>query len=615
MLLPLLFFITLNGTAQIRKINAETSVQQVTIFSLGAQVHRVSQVSIPAGRSEIIFTELSSQLQQQSVQLKAEADITLIAVQTQRDYFNQRKIEQDERDLIKRKDEIKEKNEADSKLLTVYKNEEQMLIKNQSIGGTTGVKAEDLKQALDLHRARLTEVFQKQSELEGKIKQQVLELERVTAQLSEISKKKDSIKYTVVATVESKSPRNLKMELSYSVKDAGWYPTYDVRVTDIQQPLKLLMKANVFQRSGETWKDVSIQLSSGNPTDNATPSQLHTWWIGYYDPSITWSNEPLPPSTISGRVVDDRNQPITGATIMLKGTASGTTTDANGFFKLGNVPSNATVMVSYVGYEPREVVAKPGYYSIALRAHSKNLQEVVIVGYGTSSGTRSDYDASINRKQQEDIKPVSMIAQYQPTTTIYKIEEKYTLETDGKTTTINMKNIEIGAQYQYFCAPKLDHSVYLSAKITNWQNYDLQPGEANLYFEGTYLGKTYMDLSNTEDTLQLSLGKDNSIIVNRKLVKEFSSKKFIGSNKTESRRFEIAIRNTKRSTVNLILQDQFPISNSKEIDVNETRAPDAQVDKETGIATWNLSLPAGQEKKLQLSYEVKYPKDRRVVLN
>jgi len=198
---------------------------------------------------------------------------------------------------------------------------------------------------------------------------------------------------------------------------------------------------------------------------------------------------------------------------------------------------------------------------------------------------------------------------------VYKIEEKYTFETDGKTTTIGIKKMDVGALYEYFCAPRVDPSVFLTAKIINWQLYDLQSGEASLYFEGTYLGKTYLDLASAGDTLQLSLGKDNSINVTRKLLKEFSSKKFLGNNKTDSRTYDVVVRNNKKLPVNLILQDQFPVSTTKEIEVNDTRAPGAQVEKETGIVTWNINLTPAEEKKMQISYEVKYTKDRRIVLD
>ena len=611
--LPLFILVSLTCPAQSRKINAETTVQQVTIFSSGAQVQRIANLSIQPGRTEINFTELSSQLQHQSVQLKADANITLISVSIAKDYFIQRKIEQEERNLIARKDELKEKSELDGKLLQVYKNEEQMLIKNESIGGQGGVKADELKLALDLHRQRLTEVFQKQVEIEKRIRQQQLELDRVSAQLKEISKKRDSVKNTVTAVIESKEAAKIKMELLYSVLDAGWYPAYDIRVADVQHPLELHMKANVFQKTGETWKDVAIQLSSGNPTDNATPSALQTWWLSYYDPSDHLKTL-MPPATVTGRVVNELGQPVNGAVITTSENSDFTITDANGFFKLYQLPANSVVIVSSVGYQTKQIVGKPGYYTVTLNEGAGELEKGETDRYFSITIPDWTKDPDGSKAITKEIRIVTVKTQYQPTATIYKIDEKYTLETDGKTTTIGIKKIEAPALYEYLAVPKLDPSAFLTAKITNWQSYDLQSGEANLYLEGTYLGQTYVDLSSFGDTLQLSLGKDNNVVVSRKLLKEYSSKKFLGTNKTEIRQYEITVRNTKRLPVNLILQDQFPVSTIKEIEVNETKAPEGQVEKETGIATWNLLLPPGQEKKLQLSYEVKYPKDRKVVL-
>ncbi|HZH66734.1 MAG TPA: mucoidy inhibitor MuiA family protein, partial [Flavisolibacter sp.] len=510
---------------------------------------------------------------------------------------------------------------SDNRLLQVYKKEEEMLVKNQSIGGQTGVKTEELKLALDLHRARMTDVLQKQMEIEKRIAATQKELARTGAQLAEIGKKRDSVNYTVTALIDSKGPQSIKFDLIYTVKDAGWFPTYDVRVTDVTRPLNVLMNANVFQYSGETWKDVVIQLSTGNPGDNATPSELQPWMLGFYDPSVAWMRQQATiPGVISGRVLDESGNPIMGASIIVKGTGSGTTTDVNGFFKLQNVAANRSIIVSSVGYSSKEIAAKPGYITISLQADTQSLEEVVVVGYGTNKDddglTRREsmVTGSASKMKVRGIEPVATTTQYQSTTTVYKIDEKYTLETDGKTTKIGIKQLDIPALYEYISTPKVDPSAFLTAKVLSWQEYDLQSGETNLYYEGTFLGKTYLDLSTVGDTLSLSLGKDNSIKVSRKLLKEFSSKKFIGSNRTDSREYEITVMNTKRIPVTIIVKDQFPVSVIKEINVDDLSAPEAQIEKETGIATWNISLQPAQEKKVKMGYSVKYPKDRRVVL-
>ena len=599
--------------AQTKRINTETSIQTVTVFTSGAQIHRSATVAVSPGRSEIIFTGLSNQLDQQGLQLKADANITLLSVQTEKDFFSRRKVEDDETNLIERRGNLSIKIENDQKLLLVYKNEEDMVIKNQAIGGSTGVKAEELKKALDLQRERLSEIYQKQLEIERRLKSQMQELETVGRQLKEISKKKDSISYSVVALVDSKESRNIKFQIIYTVKDAGWYTTYDARVNELGKPLNFLMNANVHQRSGETWKDVSLLLSTGSPSDNATASLLQPWMLGFYDPSVQWmKNQSNVPGLVSGRVVDESAQPIVGATVQVKGSSLATITDANGFFRLQNISTSGILVISSVGYSPKEVQIRPGYYTIALNQSSNRLDEVVVVGYGSSISR--DEDRPQYKKKIEEIQTVSIQMQYQPTTTIYKIEDKYSIETDGKTTTIGIKQFEIAALYKHFTAPKIDPSVFLTAKIVNWEDYDLQSGEANLYFEGTYLGKSYIDLSLVGDTLSLSLGKNDGVKVSRKLVKEFSSKKLIGSNRTETKHYEIIVRNTKKTAVNLLVQDQYPISINKDIEVDDVKAPGGQVDKETGIINWNMNLQPGEERKLQLSYKVKYPKERRVEL-
>jgi hypothetical protein len=610
----IIFLILCNFSfSQTKKITAETSIHEVTIFSSGAQIQRNATVAIQPGRSEIVFSGLSNQLQQQSVQLKADANITLLSVQAVKDYFGQRKIEQDEKTLIDRKAELNEKFDSDTRMLQVYKSEEQMLIKNQAIAGQNGVKADELKQALDLQRQRLTEVYQKQMEIEKRMKSEQQELSKINLQLFEISKKKDSVTYTVTALIDSKQSETVKFRLLYTIKDAGWYPAYDVRVLDVSKPLEVLMNANVYQRSGETWKDVTINLSTGNPGDNATPSQLQPWMLGFYDPSITWMRSQLQPGTATGRITDDKGTPLAGATVAIKGTNSASSTDANGFFKLQNIPANGILVVSSVGFVSKEVSLKPGYFTIAMNPAVSSLQDVVVIGYGKRKED-SDFEYTAPVRRQKEIQPISITTQYQPTTTVYRIQEKYSLETDGKTTTIGIKKMEVAALYEYFSAPKIDPSVFLTAKILNWQDYDLQSGEANLYFEGTYLGKTYVDLSSVGDTLSLSLGKDNGVTISRKLSKEYSSKKFLGNNRTETKQYEINVRNTKKIPIYIIVQDQFPISVTKEISVEDEKAPDAQIDKDSRIATWNLQLTAGQERKLQIGYEVKYPKDRKVVL-
>src|SRR5690242_8427473 len=108
-LLAIILFLSQTATSQIKKIPAETTVQNVTIFSSGARVDRISSVSISQGRSEIIFSGLSNQLDQKSVQLNADADITLLSVQASKDFLSERKIDDEEKSFIEKTKSLKTK--------------------------------------------------------------------------------------------------------------------------------------------------------------------------------------------------------------------------------------------------------------------------------------------------------------------------------------------------------------------------------------------------------------------------------------------------------------------------------------------------------------------------
>ena len=88
-------------------------------------------------------------------------------------------------------------------------------------------------------------------------------------------------------------------------------------------------------------------------------------------------------TTIRGKITDSLQLPIAGASIVVKGKKTGTKTDALGEFTLSNVPANATLVVSTIGYQTREVRLSPGQTSLGIRlsAESNLLSDVVVTGF------------------------------------------------------------------------------------------------------------------------------------------------------------------------------------------------------------------------------------------
>jgi len=114
---------------------------------------------------------------------------------------------------------------------------------------------------------------------------------------------------------------------------------------------------------------------------------------------FTYSQDNL---SISGTVTDNNNQPMPGASVIVKGTTTGTQTDFDGNFVLSNVPSNGTLVVSYLGFTTLEIpVNAKTSFNIQLQVDAQALDEVVVVGYGTQK--KADLTGSISIIKSEDI--------------------------------------------------------------------------------------------------------------------------------------------------------------------------------------------------------------------
>lgn len=179
-----------------------------------------------------------------------------------------------------------------------------------------------------------------------------------------------------------------------------------------------------------------------------------------------------------------------------------------------------------------------------------------------------------------------------------------------KAVVMDIQHTDLNASYEYSTVPKLDKNAFLMARVTGWDALSLLPGEANLFFEGTYVGKTFIDPNQVKDTISLSLGRDPRIIVTREKVKELSSRKLVGTNQRETVGWSVKLRNTKSAPVAVLVEDQVPVSINSLIEVVVVDAPGAKWDKQTGKLSWSMTLAPSESKTITFRYEVKYPKDK-----
>lgn len=197
-------------------------------------------------------------------------------------------------------------------------------------------------------------------------------------------------------------------------------------------------------------------------------------------------------------------------------------------------------------------------------------------------------------------------------TTEYEIENKQSIASDGKYHLVAIDDVSLLANYQYHTVPKLDEGAFLLAKIYDFGKYHLSSGMANIFFEDMYIGQTQLNPNVSSDTLLVSLGRDNSISVERNQLNELTSTKFIGSNKKQTYAYEIIVKNNKNKAIDIEILDAFPISQNSDIEVELIEAEGAEVVKEYGKLKWIAELAPGQSKNIRFSYSIKYPKNQSI---
>ncbi|MBI1837549.1 MAG: DUF4139 domain-containing protein [Flavobacteriia bacterium] len=196
----------------------------------------------------------------------------------------------------------------------------------------------------------------------------------------------------------------------------------------------------------------------------------------------------------------------------------------------------------------------------------------------------------------------------------FRIDLPYTIRSNNEQHMVLVKNVDLAVTYNYFSAPKIDNGAYLIAQLSKLDELQLVPAKANIFFEGSYIGETYLDPTTMEDTLNLSLGKDPNIIIRRNLLKKDCKEKIVNNYIEKTFSYSIDVKNLKSNSINIIIQDQLPITQNTDITIEVINTDKGRYDNKTGIIEWNLNIKTKETKTLEFQYKVKYNKDQNLPL-
>tara|TARA_R110002124_G_scaffold287335_10_gene473329 strand:- start:36520 stop:38388 length:1869 start_codon:yes stop_codon:yes gene_type:complete len=615
----LLFFLVYNQSfaQEIPEKEVKSKVVEATVFLKSAQVLRKETVQLTKGESIVKFTNLSPFIAPKSIQLKAGDELTVLGINHQQNFLDKSVRSEELLKLDKDLEQINEKIELENTFLSIAQEEITFLQTNRLIGGKNEtLNVATLKQAAEYYGNQLTALKLQTIERNSTIKKLLEEKNNLQNQINSLAGEKEFATGEVLVRVAAKVPGSYSFELSYLVDNAGWFPSYDIRAKDINSPVSLHYKANVRQDTKVDWDNIKLTFSSAEPSVSGVAPELRPYLLNYNTAPPRYSQTT---GAVTGKVMDAEGIGLPGVNINVSGTTIGTVSDFDGNYSI-TLPNNASQLTySYIGYVSQSRPIRAEVMNVVMKEDQVALDEIVVTGYGISKrlkgkseGIEANFD--VDDAQELQSQPLPMAQVENQTSINFEINTPYSIQSDSKNYTVDMVTYELPAFYQYFAVPKVSNTAYLIAGITNWEQYQLLEGEANVFFEQTFVGKSLLDVRYSTDTLEISLGRDKMVTIEREKESDFTEKSFLGNKKTASRLWKTTIKNNKSQPVSMVVLDQVPVSTLEEIEVEVQSLSGGKHDVKTGEIKWEFKLAPSDTKLLELKYEVKYPRNKNLVI-
>ncbi len=623
----------------------ESKILSAKIYTQGAELKRTATLNLRKGKNEFKLVKLSANLDPKTIQITGDG-ITILSVRRETDYIETNKPEK-VKQLLKNRLSLIDSVELIQMQLSILATESELLTKNMKVINSEGANNIKYQEAIEYFSNQFKQNTQESFRLqliERKLKERIGKLE---LQVKSYNTEEEEPTSNIFLVVNAEKTGKQEIKISYAVSEAGWFPAYDIRATNVESPLSITYKARVFQNTGVDWKNVKLLLSSGDLQSSGTAPELNPFYLGrdnsykYEDEEDRATEEYRGQGQISGVITGtDDGLPLPQVTVMVKGSTIGTPTNMNGEYNIQVPNGENTLVFRYLGYITQEIeVGSRSRINVQLSPDATSLGEVVVTGVaaatpkhklpftvatlterqfkptggpslaGRVAGVRIRGASSIkSRAPKRKSKPLPINYINYQTTFVYEIKHPYDIPSTGQPETVDIQTLEIYADYIYSTSPKARENAFLVAEIPDWEKLKLLDGESNLYFEDSFVGKSIIDTNIGKDTLEISMGKDEGIVVSRKRLKEFEREKVFSNKKREERTFEITVVNTKSTKININIYDQIPIAPSKDFKVNLVDLAEADHNKESGLLTWNVQLDPGEKKVIRFSYSVDYPK-------
>lgn len=538
----------------------KTEIKRVKLFLTAGEMTHETQVKLTKGRNKIIFSGISAFADPRTIQFTGSGSFRMVSISTEMDFLAAEQWNPKIKILADSLEHLKDRHQLNVDLLSSYQAELGILNTNKDLKGQNTLTIDQIKAAGEYYRTRTFEINKTVTKI--KKEQDILsaKISDTRFQLTELNYTENQRSNQVIVLIDADNNTDISGTLKYLVSDCGWAATYDLSATDLNQPINLKYKAQVYNNTGNEWKNVILTLSTSDPLLSAASPVLNPFYIRYGEQAEYTKKSYVQPIQ---QKADYRNEVM-----------------------------NEINMANQRAYDN---------YVLDQKVTENTAGFLGSDGFGGKNEGKKVSTVAMKQIEISDLNAE------------FVITHPFSCPTDAKPYIVEIKEINMPATFTHVSIPKLDQGSFLLANIVGWQDLDLIPGPTNVYFAGNYVGVSEINTNNVDDTLSLSFGRDSKIQVLRKLKSEMSTKKISGSTKKDTYYYDIQVRNNRTVPVKINVFDQIPLSNSSEITVTVETIGTGKKNDLTGEVSYMVTLQPGETANLEIGYSVRYPKNAKIL--
>jgi len=615
---------------QKNEIPVESAIDHVVVYEQGAQIERLANVSLRTGTNVLVFEDLNTAIDPSKVRLSGRGEFTVLGISHR--YHTDTLGGADSQDERLRMTDLRNKLWRDIQYAearrVLFDREEQLLLQNQDFKvKDTGVDLDRLMQATAFFQERFLLIQEGRAEIDRNVASIQAEIAALDLAMQQLPTLRTATSLEILVRIDAPEATSGELVFSYWMQQAGWTPSYNVRVKDIDDPMRLECQAMVHQTTGERWEDVTLTVATGMPSQNRSKPNLQPWYIDGSQgraggaTSVSSANawlkaQPYNPTVreVRGQLYDANGLPLVGATVMSADGRNRAVTDINGFYNLQVAQGTTALSYQSVGYTMETMNISSPVMNVSL-APAMAMLDAVTIAEDVADESESLFGRASSRRREadQDLSFVAVDIAHSPTQTRFNVAATYDIPSDGHPHAVRIQDHSLEADYLHQCAPKLDPQVYLTAMFTDWEDLDLMNGRMHVYFGDDYVGESQLRLDFVEDTLAISLGPDPNIVVRRKrTLREDKIGAFTGK-KEFNREYTFTVINRKQSDIHLQLEDQLPLVRTEEIVIDRLKLDGATVHEASGQVVWDMEIKAGDTEERKLKYVIQSPRELMVL--